>query len=995
MASDGKVSIELTAETASFVQAIKAASEQFRAAFGIMEKAAQESASAVDKAFGTLKIRGLSDIKKDAAGVRAAFDTIVASVGRTSAEGQRAFQAMQQRLKELDAEAKNAGKAVAGVGSGVGFSSLAGSVASAVGAFLTLRTAVHGVQAVVSAGMGLERLEGQLRFATGSSAAAAESLEFLRKTARTLGLDFTATATSFAKFAAATKGTKIEGEQTRAVFTSVAKAASVMKLSAEETEGVFLALSQMISKGKVQAEELRGQLGERLPGAFQIAARAMGVTTSALDDMLKKGEVMADDFLPKFADEMERTFGKDAQTSANNFQGAMNNLSQTWQEFLQEIAKSGVMQFATEQLRAWAAEFNRMKQSGELSKIARGVADAIVAIGRAIAGTIEFVARWGKEIAIVAASLAGLTIIGRIQAALTVFAAGLPLMTAAITALRTALTGLLATAGTAVTALVALKAAFLILPAAIYVGYNVLGGMVERLLIAIGVLDKTEEQLNRETEALKKTVETHQQFNAVIQKLDASKLDTAAEAVRKLKQAALDNPAMKDELFAQAEQFASKISGLQKRLDSERQTLADLEKQRQDVLRGVVVQTEQKKIDAQIEQTKRLLDERRRAIDEAIRLEQQYAEAAIRWHERATQARSSTSDQIRELQRKGLSEEAQQADIAAQAQEKLGAAAARAEQARQAASQGNAQAAEKAAQETERLAQQAENLAGRLKDTGSAIQVVQQAGSLIEQSANAAAAANERAAASAQASIERQKADLASLTQQLADLEKKKLLVEIDVKIDAARKTIADLETQINDAFSGLQEFAKSKGISIDIKANDQQARTAVSDLQKPTDSQHTIKPEATAAQQTISELQQPTSSVHTIYIQKVESNAAGGPISSAARRARGNVRGAGTGTSDSILSWLSNGEFVMRASAVRKWGVDFLTAMNYGFMPALPIPQYAAGGPVGKAVSAGVGGGEEMTIKLEIGGSSIPVRTSRDKAMELAGALRELSRGK
>ena len=59
-----------------------------------------------------------------------------------------------------------------------------------------------------------------------------------------------------------------------------------MHLSAYESEGAFKALEQMLSKGKVSAEELRGQLGERIPGAFQIAARAMGMTTSELDKFM-------------------------------------------------------------------------------------------------------------------------------------------------------------------------------------------------------------------------------------------------------------------------------------------------------------------------------------------------------------------------------------------------------------------------------------------------------------------------------------------------------------------------------------------------------------------------------------------------------------------------------------------------------------------------------------------------------------------------------------
>ncbi len=76
----------------------------------------------------------------------------------------------------------------------------------------------------------------------------------------------------------------------------------------------------MISKGKVSAEELRGQLGERLPGAFQIAARASGVTTSQLDEMLQKGQVLSEEFLPLFAAQLEKE-------TRGGLAGAMNTVA--------------------------------------------------------------------------------------------------------------------------------------------------------------------------------------------------------------------------------------------------------------------------------------------------------------------------------------------------------------------------------------------------------------------------------------------------------------------------------------------------------------------------------------------------------------------------------------------------------------------------------------------------------------------------------------------
>lgn len=66
-----------------------------------------------------------------------------------------------------------------------------------------------------------------------------------------------------------------------------------------------------------------------------------------------------------------------------------------------------------------------------------------------------------------------------------------------------------------------------------------------------------------------------------------------------------------------------------------------------------------------------------------------------------------------------------------------------------------------------------------------------------------------------------------------------------------------------------------------------------------------------------------------------------------------GLVTGPGTGTSDSIPTMLSNGEFVMRASAVKQYGVDFFNSLNQqrvGFTPASTAVQ-ALGGNSGSQI--------------------------------------------
>ncbi len=67
-----------------------------------------------------------------------------------------------------------------------------------------------------------------------------------------------------------------------------------------------------------------------------------------------------------------------------------------------------------------------------------------------------------------------------------------------------------------------------------------------------------------------------------------------------------------------------------------------------------------------------------------------------------------------------------------------------------------------------------------------------------------------------------------------------------------------------------------------------------------------------------------------------------------------GHVRGAGTGTSDSIPARLSNGEYVIKASRVRQLGVSYLDSLNGG--RSTRPGHFADGGPVSSSSNVGSG---------------------------------------
>ena len=88
-----------------------------------------------------------------------------------------------------------------------------------------------------------------------------------------------------------------------------------------------------------------------------------------------------------------------------------------------------------------------------------------------------------------------------------------------------------------------------------------------------------------------------------------------------------------------------------------------------------------------------------------------------------------------------------------------------------------------------------------------------------------------------------------------------------------------------------------------------------------------------------------------------------------------GMVTGPGSGTSDSIMARLSNGEFVMRAAAVRNLGAGFLSNLNRFagggmVMPSRGVPRFAEGG----LVTAGAAG---APVHLHLGGHSFALSGS------------------
>ena len=186
--------------------------------------------------------------------------------------------------------------------------------------------AFEGVRYLIESQVKLDSLSLSLKNVSDTSIEYGQNVEFLRRLSKDYGQDLLNLTETYKNFIASTDNSNLSIQERRRIYESIIKAGSSLALSNDDIAGSLRAVQQMFSKGTVQAEELRQQLGDRLPGAFQLMAKSMGVTEEVLGDMMKKGLVLADDVMPRFATELEKGMGANARARVNTLGGAWNNL---------------------------------------------------------------------------------------------------------------------------------------------------------------------------------------------------------------------------------------------------------------------------------------------------------------------------------------------------------------------------------------------------------------------------------------------------------------------------------------------------------------------------------------------------------------------------------------------------------------------------------------------------------------------------------------------
>ncbi|MGI4735046.1 MAG: tape measure protein [Janthinobacterium lividum] len=250
----------------------------------------------------------------------------------TKQEAQAAKEAGAEIAKAAEAgKEEGGGSAAAGAGGGF-FGSLLGKLGPLAAGLVTVNKLIGIGKEGLNDYAETTSIQNTFKAVAGSAGEGAKEYAFVKQRAADLGLELNNTAKAYTGLFAASKESNFSIATTREIFEGLTAAGTVLGRSQAQVEQALTAVEQMISKGTVSSQELKLQLGNALPGAFGLAARAAGLTTSEFTKQLETGKILANDFLPKFARVLKDTYGNSTADAAEGVRANMGRISTYFQE---------------------------------------------------------------------------------------------------------------------------------------------------------------------------------------------------------------------------------------------------------------------------------------------------------------------------------------------------------------------------------------------------------------------------------------------------------------------------------------------------------------------------------------------------------------------------------------------------------------------------------------------------------------------------------------
>lgn len=350
--------------------------EQARAAARLRaQQAAQARAAARrEETISANSIRLRSRYGNNFAGRMGGFDDL----NRRFRAGSLGTSSYRAELSALERQLRSSNAAALSFSDGMG--QLRRSMIAVTAAYGAFNTAAS----IVKTGQFYQGLEATMALVSDSSAEASKRIEFIKKESYRLGLDVQKATQGYVQMSVSANG-QISKSQTNELFTGYSEYATALQVDPVKYQRGITAIQQMLGKGQIMSEELKQQLAEAIPGSLQVfinAARKAykdeSLDFGKLQDLMKKGKVLAKDILPLVGDEFAqaaRKGGALTKALASN-RVAMQRMQLTWDLFKNKIFESKFGEVLTE-------SFNN------IAKILDANGPLANNIGQFIAGFIE------------------------------------------------------------------------------------------------------------------------------------------------------------------------------------------------------------------------------------------------------------------------------------------------------------------------------------------------------------------------------------------------------------------------------------------------------------------------------------------------------------------------------------------------------------------------------------------------------------------------------
>jgi tape measure domain-containing protein len=158
--------------------------------------------------------------------------------------------------------------------------------------------------------------------------------------------------------------------------------------STDQLTGLIDTFSKAAARGELNTRLLVTLQQQGVPAA-KLLGDAMGVTAEKINDMAKNGE-LGRTSIALLLQKLAEANGGAAANAMGTLSSQVTKLRDQWDEFLELIAKSGVYDFAKDELRQVGEAIQQGLGDGSLQAKAQAISDAIVSLGKAAASTVQF-----------------------------------------------------------------------------------------------------------------------------------------------------------------------------------------------------------------------------------------------------------------------------------------------------------------------------------------------------------------------------------------------------------------------------------------------------------------------------------------------------------------------------------------------------------------------------------------------------------------------------